>query len=410
MFPYFLDTSPLKPDLDPNTQDAEEKLTKLRQPLIDMPKGFMGKAAVKKWADATGGNKLAEYNGTVPFQKGILTDWKIVTAADSDKTVPKSVATRENVKIMVRFPSKLLPADQRDNAEILDYSGCLEVKELDLNTFAPDIPILVQFHGGAQIIGNCLGLEILDVVPQMVTLYAKEHDTDPPDVITISVEYGLAPEHPFPTAIMDCLSVIDFLLAGNNDRKLNLMGVSAGGYFSVVAGLEAYRKYPGRILSIESQCPMVTPSCDSMSFYMNQYAIPSSQMLRWSWRAVLGLDAPKKEKPPTTVEEALRKDSNYTAWEEWKGKHSKELQRLADPLLGLPDVLDKEDAPKIILRLNQGDPLHDEGKQLADLLEKHNANLTLLDDKGLHCNIGGDADGRNKLMLTWANVLFGSAK
>jgi acetyl esterase/lipase len=414
MFPYLWDASPLNRDLDPKTADAAEKLAKIRKVLEDMPRGFMGKAAVKKWSDATGGSRLAEYNGEIPFQKNILKDWNILSTADNDKILPVSMVTREIVKVMVRFPSELLSDEQRENAEILDYSGCLEVKELDLKSFAVDVPILVQFHGGGQIMGVSQGLELLDDVPQLVRLYAEEHETAPPNVITVSVDYGLAPEHPFPTAIMDCLSVIEYFLAGTRKRKLHLMGMSAGAYLSLVAGMEAYRKYPGRILSIESQCPMVTPSCDSMSFYMNQKAIPTAEMLRWSWRAVLGLDAPEKpsDKTPTTVKEAFRAGSNYTAWNEWKVKQSEPLQRLADPLLGLPDGLDKNAAPMIIVRVNKGDPLHDEGKELVDLLEKKNANVTFFSDSGLHCNIGGvhDADGHKQLMMTWSNIVFGSSQ
>jgi acetyl esterase/lipase len=63
----------------------------------------------------------------------------------------------------------------------------------------------------------------------------------------VSVEYSLAPEYPFPAAIIDALSVVEFLLDGNPSRKIHIGGVSAGGYLALVAGFEAFRKYPGRI-------------------------------------------------------------------------------------------------------------------------------------------------------------------
>ena len=71
------------------------------------------------------------------------------------------------------------------------------------------------------------------------------------ELITISVDYGLAPEHPFPVAVMDGLSVIEYLLSGdNNTRAVHISGVSAGSSLSLIIGLESFRQYPGRVLSI----------------------------------------------------------------------------------------------------------------------------------------------------------------
>ena len=67
-------------------------------------------------------------------------------------------------------------------------------------------------------------------------------------LVTIKVDYALAPEHVFPVGIIECLSVIDFLLTSNPDRKIHLSGPSAGGGIALVTGLEANRRFPGRIL------------------------------------------------------------------------------------------------------------------------------------------------------------------
>ena len=64
----------------------------------------------------------------------------------------------------------------------------------------------------------------------------------------LSVEYSLAPEKPFPAAVIDSLSVCDYLLNTNADRKLHFGGVSAGGNLSLLCGLEAQRKFPGRVV------------------------------------------------------------------------------------------------------------------------------------------------------------------
>ncbi|KAL3904309.1 MAG: hypothetical protein SGILL_010117 [Bacillariaceae sp.] len=398
--------------LDPESKEARDDLERTRKKLQDSADGFMGKAAVKKWADASGGDRLlAEYSGEIPFQKDILKDWKIIDDSENDRILPDTISSREKVKVLVRFPSRLLSPHQRENAEILDYSGCLEIKELDLSTFAPDTPMLLQFHGGALILGGAHKTELLNTTADLVSTHAEENGTTPPNLVTISIEYGLAPELQFPVAIMDSLSVVDYLLASTNDRKIHVSGESAGGNISCIVAMEAYRKFPGRILSLEAQCPMISPSSDSMSFYMNQNLFPEPLMLRWGWRAYLGLDAPKHENAvPTTVQEAIRKDSNYTTWEDWKGKYSKSLLRLVEPIVDLPEGLERKNAPKIIIRLNKGDPLHDEAKMLVERFEKYNSNLSYFDDMGLHCSVGGinDPDGHKQIMITWGNVLFAS--
>jgi acetyl esterase/lipase len=76
----------------------------------------------------------------------------------------------------------------------------------------------------------------------------------PPPLIIVSVEYSLAPEHPFPAAIIDALSAVEFILDGNPSRNIHIGGVSAGGHVALVAGLEAFRKYPGRISRYVGYC------------------------------------------------------------------------------------------------------------------------------------------------------------
>lgn len=66
-------------------------------------------------------------------------------------------------------------------------------------------------------------------------------------MVIVDVEYSMAPEYPFPAAIIDVLSVVEFLLDGNPSRNIHIGGPSAGGYLALLAGFEAFRKYPGRI-------------------------------------------------------------------------------------------------------------------------------------------------------------------
>ncbi|KAG7348026.1 alpha/beta fold family hydrolase [Nitzschia inconspicua] len=413
---YFLDFSALdNQTLDPNSEEAANILDKLRTKLNGMSSGYLGRVAVEKWVKAAGCGRLAEYSGTIPVQKDILNKWEILSSDKDDYQLPDCISTREHVPVLVRFPATLMSAEERDNAKVLDYSGCLEVKELDLTTFAPGVPFMIQFHGGGMIMGTPHRDTFLNATAELVSNFLEENANvaDPPDIVTISVDYGLAPELPFPAGIIDALSVVEFLMKDNPNRRLHLMGESAGANLSVVAALESFRRYPGQIRSVQSQCPMLNPAGDSLCYYMNQNAFPATDFLRWCWRAYLGLEAPKSngsDSNSTSREEALRNGSNHDAWEEWRKKHPKSLQRLIDPGCDLPQCLNIKNAPKIIFEVNQGDPMFEDGKKLAEALQQEQANVLLFADKGLHCSMGGTHDkaGHKKAMQFWSEAIFAS--
>ena len=67
-------------------------------------------------------------------------------------------------------------------------------------------------------------------------------------IIHICPNYGLAPENPFPSSVIDALSAIDFLIENvPKDVPIHVSGISAGGNLAAVIALEAHRKFPGRI-------------------------------------------------------------------------------------------------------------------------------------------------------------------
>ena len=97
----------------------------------------------------------------------------------------------------------------------------------------PGLPVIVYFHGGGWTIGN---VEQFDPVTRQVANAAN--------AIVVSVEYRLAPEHPFPAPLDDCRRALAWVAKnasnfGGDGSRLAVMGDSAGGNLAAVCALMA---------------------------------------------------------------------------------------------------------------------------------------------------------------------------
>lgn len=77
---------------------------------------------------------------------------------------------------------------------------------------------LIYFHGG--------GWEWLGADDPSPTLRALTRELG---IVTISVDYRLAPEHPYPAALDDCLAVTEYVLQNHIKLGVNYNKVMVGG-------------------------------------------------------------------------------------------------------------------------------------------------------------------------------------
>jgi acetyl esterase len=91
-------------------------------------------------------------------------------------------------------------------------------------------PVLVYFHGGGWVIGD---LETHDGTVRALAAASG--------VTVVSVDYRLAPEHPFPAAVDDCLAAVRWVADPGNataldidPRRMAVGGDSAGGNLAAV--------------------------------------------------------------------------------------------------------------------------------------------------------------------------------
>jgi acetyl esterase len=99
---------------------------------------------------------------------------------------------------------------------------------------ADGLPIAVYFHGGGWTLFG--GLDVCDWLPSRVAAELG--------AVIVAVDYRLAPQHPHPAAVDDCLAAVRWAAAhaeelGASPSRLAVFGDSAGGNLSAVVALLA---------------------------------------------------------------------------------------------------------------------------------------------------------------------------
>ncbi|ELY68103.1 alpha/beta hydrolase [Natrinema versiforme] len=107
--------------------------------------------------------------------------------------------------------------------------GDLAIRRYDPGTEGADRPVILYVHGGGWVIGS------VDTHDGVCRKLAAESGYP-----VVSVDYGLAPEHPFPEGLEDCYAALEWVAESADERRASpdeivVAGDSAGG--SLAAGL-----------------------------------------------------------------------------------------------------------------------------------------------------------------------------
>jgi acetyl esterase len=128
--------------------------------------------------------------------------------------------------------------------------------EVPIRIYRPDgtdLPVIVFFHGGVFVLGD---LDMHDPVLRRLA------NTVP--AVIVSVDYRLAPAHPFPAAVDDAFAVLSWAAneagsLGADARRVVVMGDSAGGALAGVTAIRA-REEGGPHLALQVLVyPMIDP-------------------------------------------------------------------------------------------------------------------------------------------------------
>ena len=171
---------------------------------------------------------------------------------------------------------------KRVEDRVVDAGGA----RLPIRIFTPEgagpLPILVFFHGGGWVLGDC---ESYDTPCRALANAAG--------CIVISVEYRLAPEHKFPTAPEDCYAAMLWTVRnapslGGDPTRMAIGGDSAGGNLTaVVAQMARDRGAPALLLQVLIY-PVTNHALDTASYRANAdgYLLTKAAM-EWFWNHYL---------------------------------------------------------------------------------------------------------------------------
>jgi acetyl esterase len=242
---------------------------------------------------------------------------------------------------MMRPVDPELPIFKSEDQNIPGSQGDIPVRIYTPEGSGP-FGILMNFHGGGWVIGD---LDTSDALCRQLATLAN--------IIVISVDYRMAPEAPYPAAVVDAYEATqwaaDNMANLNGNGKLAVTGESAGGNLSAVVALKA-RDENGPKINFQCLLYPVTDCDMSRQSYADNgegYLLELESM-RWFW------------------------DTYCPDLDQRKEPYASPL--LADDLSNLP--------PALIVTA-EFDPLRDEGEAYADALNAAGTEATAVRYDGL---------------------------
>lgn len=205
---------------------------------------------------------------------------------------PSASVSVEKFRAYLDAPLKVLVGDPV--GDVSDFSIGLTGGSVPVRIYRPTgvgspAPVILFIHGGGFAIGS------LDTHDALCRALCRESG-----VSVLSVEYRLAPEHPYPAAVDDCVAVLDWIAAhgvgrGIDPRRVSICGDSAGGYLAIRAGQAAFETASrARPVHIGLLYPVVDPDCDTPSMHaLAEGHLLTRGAMQWFWQAFAGSSDPR---------------------------------------------------------------------------------------------------------------------
>jgi acetyl esterase len=178
-------------------------------------------------------------------------------------------------------------------------------------SYTESLPVLLWIHGGGYILGS------IDDNDDLCMRFAKEANC-----VVVSVDYRLAPEHPYPAPIEDCYTALKWIAdhaesLNIDPNRIGVAGASAGGGLTAALTLLARdRQYPSLCFQMPLY-PMIDDQNNSPSTNEIQEGFVWNQKTNEAgWKMYLGELYGKDNIPayaaPTRAEDYRKLPYTYT--------------------------------------------------------------------------------------------------
>jgi acetyl esterase len=234
---------------------------------------------------------------------------------------PQTAAVLEFMRQMGAPPlHELSPAEGRANYLAMRTPSTVqlhEIRDFDADgvrcrhyraTATTPAPLLIYYHGGGWVIGD------LDTHDDICRKLARDSGCN-----VIAVDYRLAPEHPAPAALDDCIAATKWIFAnsaslGIDAARIALGGDSAGGNLAALVSMQAgvnpvfqLLVYPATDMRMGQQSHKDNAegyllTADSMRWFIGHYLQGDEKKKHDPmYSPLLSDDALLKKSPPTLV-------------------------------------------------------------------------------------------------------------
>lgn len=212
----------------------------------------------------------------------------------------------------------------------------IPVRVYDPDTTESSPPVIIYYHGGGFVLG---GLDAYDPLCRELA--------ERTDAVVVSVDYRLAPEHPFPAAVDDGTAALRGVIDDSKNWNLDPSSIAVAGDSAgaAIAAVATQRQIHDDRPRPDAQC-LIYPTVDQQGDYHSRRAFRdgtflSPSMMKWFGNAYL----------PDDVEPR-------------------------DPRIA-PIYFDTlEASPPTLIATAGFDPLRDEGEAFADKLRAHDVDVT----------------------------------
>ncbi|MCF4123153.1 alpha/beta hydrolase [Antribacter sp. KLBMP9083] len=218
-----------------------------------------------------------------------MTDHPFNPQLRAARFLPRTIITARTLPTLRRLTT-LTGSTRRPDAQVVAVDDDVSVHVFRPASTRPNTPALLWIHGGGMVLGDAA----------QDSRFCRRI-ADELGIVVVSVEYRLAPEHPFPTPLEDCYTALHWLAhqPGIDPARIAVGGQSAGA--GLAAALALLAKERGQIrpaLQLLSYPMLDDRTTTRTDIDPRRLRIWSPASNRFGWRAYLGPAATAADVPP----------------------------------------------------------------------------------------------------------------